>query len=65
MTKSKMVFCSSCLQWFCYNPETKNGIEVKRRGYYSRYYCAECIANSKISNKESKEYGHIKSKETD
>lgn len=65
MTKNKMVCCASCLQWFSYNPETRNGIEVKRRGYYSRYYCAECIANSKISNKETSENGYIKSKETD
>lgn len=52
MTKNKMVCCASCLQWFSYNPEHKNGIEVKRRGYYSRYYCAECIANNKLSNKK-------------
>lgn len=65
MAKSKMVCCGSCLQWFCYNPDHKNGIEVKRRGYYPRYYCPECIANCKISNKEKSENGHIKSKKAD
>ena len=52
MVKSKMVCCASCLQWFSYNPEHRTGIEVKRRGYYSRYYCAECIANNKLQNRK-------------
>ena len=58
---NKMVCCASCSQWFSYNPERKNGIEVKRRGYYSRYYCAECIAQNKLSNKKEIANEHIKS----
>ena len=41
----KMVLCKCCLQWFCYNPANPWGIEVKKRGYSSSYYCGECVAN--------------------
>lgn len=59
MTKSKMVMCNNCTQWFCYNPENPWGIEVKRRGYSSRYYCGECIAACKITSKARiREYEH-------
>lgn len=51
MTKSKMVLCANCLQWFCYNPNNPWGIVVKKRGYNDRYYCGECISNNKISAK--------------
>lgn len=48
-----MQICDCCLQWFCYNPNNPKpwGIEVKKRGYKSRYYCGECISNSKLSMK--------------
>lgn len=50
-SRREMVMCSCCLQWFCFNPNGNYGIVVKRRGYNNRYYCGECIATNKISEK--------------
>lgn len=58
MTNSKMVLCNSCAQWFMYNPERPWGIEVKKRGYRSAYYCGECIANNKLTMKARLQNGH-------
>ena len=52
---AKMVLCNCCSQWFCYNPANPWGIEVKKRGYSSSYYCGECVANTRISAKREKE----------
>lgn len=50
--KPKFVCCRNCNQWFSYSPELNNGIEVKKRGYSSAYYCAECIANTKLTKRK-------------
>ena len=45
-----MQCCANCQQWFTATPNTC--VVVKVRGHKERYYCGECINNSKLSNRK-------------